>query len=460
MNEPNLNLSQKKQSLTQQVFHPGLFNRPRSSSLSELGQHKKTSSVITKIVDEQQPKDNPQPPIPTNKPPDWQRVPESRNSKKRKMSVSPPPSDKITTSNQFEILSTDTNADNEKSKTVSKPPPLILYGIEDINKLKELIETTLNKKEYVIKIINKNQLRVGCETPEAYKMLMTLVREHGLVGHTFTRKEERCYRIVIRNLHHTSPHSAIIEEIEKTGNKVQGEIINARVGPDKTPTSTFFVNIERGPNNKEVKSIRYIYNTVVKIEDPRKSKTVVQCTKCQQYGHTKNNCLRPFRCVKCAEAHKTSECPKKDRSSPAKCALCFGSHPANYKGCEVYQEIAKRKFNNRRQHVNNKPIITPSASVTLPREENNAPYNIEDNTNRVDKNNMSYNTQKKIEKPTLNRKEYAEVLKTNQQHNKYVEPPQVVFDLLIKQSEKIDMLLQQLSTLMGLIGTLVAKLSK
>lgn len=72
----------------------------------------------------------------------------------------------------------------------------------------------------------------------------------------------------------------------------------------------------------------HIYNTIVTIEDPRKLKTVVQCTKCQQYGHTKNNCLRPYRCVKCAEAHNTSDCPKKDRNSPAKCALCLGSHPA------------------------------------------------------------------------------------------------------------------------------------
>lgn len=97
-----------------------------------------------------------------------------------------------------------------------------------------------------------------------------------------------------------------------------------------------------------MKEIKYIYNTVVKIEDPRKRTTVVQCTKCQQYGHTKNNCLRPYRCVKCAEGHKTADCPKKDKSTHAKCALCLGNHPANYKGCEVYKEIASRRNKARR----------------------------------------------------------------------------------------------------------------
>lgn len=55
--------------------------------------------------------------------------------------------------------------------------------------------------------------------------------------------------------------------------------------------------------------------------------------------------MRPFRCVKCAQAHKTSDCPKRDRNTPAQCALCQGTHPANYKGCEVYREILARRNN-------------------------------------------------------------------------------------------------------------------
>lgn len=50
-----------------------------------------------------------------------------------------------------------------------------------------------------------------------------------------------------------------------------------------------------------------------------------------------------YRCVKCAQSNKTADCPKKDRSTPAKCALCLGDQPANFKGCEVYQEILARK---------------------------------------------------------------------------------------------------------------------
>lgn len=154
--------------------------------------------------------------------------------------------------------------------------------------------------------------------------------------------------MIIKNLHHTTPHTAIQEEIEKTGNKVFGEIINAKYGQEKKPTSTFFVNLVPGPNNKLVKSIKYIYHQSVTLEDPKKSNTIPQCQRCQQYGHSKNYCMRPYRCVKCAESHKTSDCPKKDRTTPATCALCEGSHPANYKGCEVYREILARRKNKNR----------------------------------------------------------------------------------------------------------------
>ncbi len=32
------------------------------------------------------------------------------------------------------------------------------------------------------------------------------------------------------------------------------------------------------------------------------------------------------------------------KEDPPKCALCEQNHPANYKGCEVYQEIRQNKY--------------------------------------------------------------------------------------------------------------------
>ncbi|PNF43750.1 hypothetical protein B7P43_G13710, partial [Cryptotermes secundus] len=85
-------------------------------------------------------------------------------------------------------------------------------------------------------------------------------------------------------------------------------------------------------------------------------------------GNSKTYCNRPYACAKCGGAHNTSTC-KKSRDIPARCALCNGDHPTNYKGCEFYHSLLKpNNANSRlnihhqklrlRQHGNTSNIIT------------------------------------------------------------------------------------------------------
>jgi sulfite reductase alpha subunit-like flavoprotein len=62
--------------------------------------------------------------------------------------------------------------------------------------------------------------------------------------------------------------------------------------------------------------------------------------RCQQYGHTKTYCNKSFMCVKCGGPHNSKEC-NKHKDMPAKCSICGGSRPANYKGCEHYHNLIK-----------------------------------------------------------------------------------------------------------------------
>lgn len=411
----------------QQAFHPSLFKRTRSSSLGSIPQVEAATTMSQ----------NKTPDTAAPKPPDWQRVPVSRSNKRKRQKLQSPSPEKITTNNMFSELPLDPKETSNKltEKRPSKPPPIILYGIEDVNKLIELLQSTADKESFTIKIVNRNQLRITCMDIAVYKNIITVVRNKGLIGHTFNLRDQRCYRVVIKNLHHTTPHSAIVEEIENTGNRVYGEIINSKFGPDKKPTSTFFVNIEPGPNNAAVKDIKYIYHQAVIIEDPKKKTTLPQCQRCQQYGHSKNYCMRPYRCVKCAQGHKTADCPKKDRNTPAQCALCHGAHPANYKGCEVYKEILKRRTNlTRNQPFKGKTQEVPNKNTLI----EIRPH------------------PKETQEPQL----YSDVLKKKKPEPTTTSISSKIEELLIKQSEKFDFILQQMSTLMSLIATLVEKISK
>lgn len=469
--------------LVQQAFHPSMFIRPRSASLGNIG----APSSTQYLQEMKQPldmntgtisPDNTE--IDTRKtkcPPSWQRLPTTRNPKRKKVSDSPPrmvasPTEAVVnTSNRFSGLPIDlteesTETISTKPKHIYKPPPLILYGIKDLSKLTELLNKNIPADSYSYKILNRDQLKIMTQSAQVYKNLIELVRSYGLIGHTFTQKENKCCRVVIKKLHHTTPKEAIIEAIEKSGNKVRGEIICSLSRKDKMPLNMFFVNLEPSPNNAAVKSIQFIYHTRVHIEDPRRFNDIPQCARCQQYGHTKNNCMRPFRCVKCAEGHRTTDCPKKDRNTPATCALCHGEHPANYKGCRVYKEIYSRKIANNTNkkstvlhkddkqtlehssetstiqkppHLNDFPLLKPSKHPR-PKYAETKPENVEQ---RSQMPNYWYSRQR--EKST---------------ENAYSQPTNLLEQVIIKQSEKIDVLIQQISTLMGLLTTVIARCNK
>ncbi|KAJ8710010.1 hypothetical protein PYW07_009376 [Mythimna separata] len=442
VNATGLKESNKK--LAQQVFHPGLFlARPRSASLSSVTDvNSQSHATISNKMDAE-----------SDNPPTWQRVPLLRSAKRKK--VTSPSPERVMTTNQFSSLPVDPEENNEREALkVPKPPPIILYGIEDLTKLTELLESVANKADFKYKIINKNQLRINCINVEVYKSIIKIVRDKGLIGHTFNRKDNKPHRVVIKNLHHSTPISSIKETLEETGNTVIGEIINAKYGPDKKPTSTFFATLQQSPNNVALKTIKYIDHQLVTIEEPRIRNAIVQCQKCQQYGHSKNYCMRPYRCVKCAQGHRTSDCPKTDRNTPAKCALCLGAHPANYKGCEVYKEILARK-SNKQAHIRNRATTRDNRQMPIDR---TPAANNDRQLPTKPPQPVSY--EEKMNPNTKKRASYSDILRTNQNTMIVETPtPNKIEEMLLKQAEKFDLILQQMSTLINLITTLVTKMS-
>nr|CAI5847719.1 unnamed protein product [Callosobruchus analis]CAI5865709.1 unnamed protein product [Callosobruchus analis] len=82
-------------------------------------------------------------------------------------------------------------------------------------------------------------------------------------------------------------------------------------------------------------NVRFILNTKILWERRQSERPIIQCHRCQRWGHATSNCQRQPRCLKCAASHLTNECLK-TRETPATCANCQGDHPANFSKCPVY----------------------------------------------------------------------------------------------------------------------------
>ena len=211
-----------------------------------------------------------------------------------------------------------------------------------INQIRHIAED----EQYSTKSLSNNVIKINCVTPEKYRTLIRHLKGNNIYYHTYQLKEERTYRIVIKHLHHSTDIEEIRQELLELGHKARN-IINAQHRITKEPLNLFFIDLEPAQNNKEVYEITALQNKIIQIEPPRaKRNNIVQCVRCQHYGHTKSYCNRPFSCVKCGGCHNSKECTK-SKDTPATCALCGGNHPANYRGCEHYHSILKESNTHR-----------------------------------------------------------------------------------------------------------------
>jgi hypothetical protein len=360
---------------------------------------------------------------------DWQKV---RSTKRKKLMKNHSPTPYPTeTTNRFNQLLDQADCTSEEihaTQKKDKPPPIFIHGVQNYEEMVKHIQLIAEQEQYITKSLANNVVKINCENPDTYRKMIKEFQAQNIYHHTYQLKEERAFRIVIRYLHHSTNLDSIKQELAELGHKVRN-IINARHKITKEPLNLFFVELEPAPNNKTIYDITGLQNRIINIEPPRSNKsTFPQCTRCQNYGHTKTYCNRPYACVKCSGPHKTSDCTK-TRDTPATCVHCGGDHPANYKGCEHYRKLSNKPANTTRRINPATPIHTTESYLRPPL----AP----------------------TQKPPTHRS-YAEITRPN------LAPPENPTTILSKVLDEFKNLLQQLlqqnTLVLNMLTTLVNKL--
>lgn len=343
----------------------------------------------------------------------------------------------IKTNNRFENLNEESNENehventNEQNEKSPKPPPIFIAGVVNINPLIQLLND-IAKENYEIKITDNDKVKIQPKTSEKYGEITKALADKGTEFHTYQPRQERNFRVVLKNIHYSTDTRDITREIENYGHTVVN-IHNIKQRTTKKPLSLFFVDLTPASNNKEIYSLTRLLSSVIKFEPPLQKKEIPQCARCQRYGHTKNFCYRTPRCVKCAEDHLSTQCPKKERSKDVKCVLCNGNHPANYRGCLVHKELQQQKF---------PPLRERSSANTIP--QTNLPSS-------------------SIRNPEVS---YAEMAKTQSQQLQATNINNPVPQEVTQQSNDISELkqmmkglMEQMGTMLNLLTTVISKLA-
>jgi hypothetical protein len=83
------------------------------------------------------------------------------------------------------------------------------------------LSATIQKENYHCKIISKDTIKIHEATPDSYRKLIKQLQEDKIINHTYQMKQERTYRIVIRNLHYSSPTAQITGELQEQSHRVR-----------------------------------------------------------------------------------------------------------------------------------------------------------------------------------------------------------------------------------------------
>lgn len=248
---------------------------------------------------------------------------------------------------------TEENPENDKGNEEIlqiKPPPIIIPNVVDIRAMVNNLSKLIKSDDFSYKSVKDGQVRLMIKNVQSYRLVVKHLEDKKINFHTYQLKDERAYRVVVKNIHFSTPIPLIRDEIQSLGHQVRN-IMNIKSRITKQPLSMFFVDLEPNQNNKKIYDVKYLVNAVVKIEPPLKTNEILQCHRCQQFGHSKSYCRKAFTCVKCGLNHPTDNCPKSE-DIPPQCANCLEHHTANYKGCKIYRDILKRKYESRSRFNN------------------------------------------------------------------------------------------------------------
>lgn len=128
-------------------------------------------------------------------------------------------------------------------------------------------------------------MKVQTPNPTIYRELIHYLKPEKTEYHIYQLKEDKLLRVVIRNLHPSTPLDVIKEELDVRLFEVK-QVTNVLHKVNKNCLPLFVLDLVptlRSANNFQLFSLLH---TKIKIKEPYKPKTISQCFNCQQYGHT------------------------------------------------------------------------------------------------------------------------------------------------------------------------------
>lgn len=270
----------------------------------------------------------------------------------------------VPTNNKFQVLEnenlmevTSQNNDPTPTKEVnnkqrsSKPPPIVLhYKVLEHSKFIQKLEEEVRNGFYIKN--TKNNTNLFIKDPEEYKKYLLSLENQKISFHTYSEKTNKTHAFVLKGI----DSDPTVEEIKMNLEEKYPMKVKNVFKMKNTTRNNYLVITDNTIFLKFLNAnVKYVCYTKVIWERHRNRSLVLQCRRCQQWGHATSNCRANPVCTKCGGKHWTKECETVSKTDEkthqyVKCANCGGNHVAFSKTCPEYQKrieaIERRKLSN------------------------------------------------------------------------------------------------------------------
>lgn len=173
---------------------------------------------------------------------------------------------------------------------------------------------------------------------DEYRKLVAILDEKRWEYHTYQLPEEKTLRVVVRGIPEGVTEDDVKEDLESQGFHPTKVTRMTKRGGDKTPLPLMMVQLPR--EEKRIFDVKTAVHLRVRVESLKSKASEGQCYNCQKFGHAQNRCRAAPMCVKCGGQHSSRDCGL-ERTKPATCGNCQGSHPASYGACPANPRMKK-----------------------------------------------------------------------------------------------------------------------
>ncbi|CAH1383686.1 unnamed protein product, partial [Tenebrio molitor] len=187
-----------------------------------------------------------------------------------------------------------------------KPPPIVLHGKYEYKKLLAFCKEGTTQ-DVCLKFTKNNTIIITQSVQDFNILKEGLKTSKKTQWHTYATKGERTHGFVIYGLDNSPAEADVKQDLEEKG-------INCKyVYKMKNTNSPLYVVITDNKTTlrdleSKAKTVEFV---IVKWKKLINSRKIIQCHKCQVWGHAASNCHANPKCLKCAKDHLTSDCTLK-----------------------------------------------------------------------------------------------------------------------------------------------------